>query len=112
MKEEDIKLISLDKARLEKIEEIYWIYYNTLKYKSNSTIQLSIDGCFENIKLKIGCQACTQASISKSEGNKHTLEITYDTKNIGNFTKTVTFFHTKNGKEEATTFKIIGTVSR
>ena len=112
MKEEDIKLISLDKARLEKIEEIYWIYYNTLKYKSNSTIQLSIDGCFENIKLKIGCQACTQANISKSEGNTHTLEITYDTKNIGNFTKTVTFFHTKNGKEEATTFKITGTVSR
>ena len=112
MEDIKIKLLSEDKARLEKIENIYWIYYNTLPYKGNSTIQLSIDGCFENIKLKIGCQACTQASISKSEGNKHTLEITYDTKNIGNFTKTVTFFHTKNGKEESTTFKITGTVSR
>ena len=112
MEDIKIKLLSEDKARLEKIENIYWIYYNTLPYKGNSTIQLEVEVDSDSQRIKIGCMACTTSNISKSEGNKHTLEITYDTKNIGNFTKTVTFFHTKNGKEEATTFKITGTVSR
>lgn len=43
MEDIKIKLLSEDKARLEKVEDIYWIYYNTLPYKGNSTIQLEIE---------------------------------------------------------------------
>lgn len=112
MEDIKIKLLSEDKARLEEVENIYWIYYNTLPYKGNSTIQLEIEVDSDSQRIKPGCLSCTQANIVKSEGDKHTIQITYDTKNIGNFTKTVTFFHTKNGKEGTITFKITGTVSR
>lgn len=112
MEEIKVTLLTEDKARLENIEGTYWIYYNTMAYKANSTIQLEVEVAADTTRIKSGCMACTLSSIVKSEGNKHTIEITYDTINIGDFMKTVTFFHTLNGVEQATTLRITGNVSR
>lgn len=107
-----VKILSEDKARVEKIDTLYWIYFNNLKYKQDSTIQVEIEVEIDSARLKVGCQACTTAKILGSEENKHTLEITYDTTNIGDFTKTVTFFYTKNEVENSIVMKIQGTVTR
>lgn len=109
---EIVKILSEDKARVEKIDTLHWIYFNNLKYKQDSTIQVEIEVEIDSARLKIGCQACTTAKIIGSEGNKHNLEITYDTTNIGDFTKTVTFFYTKNEVESSIVMKIQGTVTR
>ena len=109
---EIIKILSEDKARVEKIDTLYWIYFNNLQYKQDSTIQVEIEVEIDSARAKAGCQACTTVKILSSEGNKHTLEITYDTTNIGDFTKTVTFFYTKNEVESSVVMRIQGTVTR
>lgn len=112
MKEIKVTLLSEDKARLELVEPTYWIYYNQLTYKANATVQLQINVEADSCRVRSGCMACTTSNILKSEENKHTIEITYDTKNIGDFTKTVTFFYTIAGKEESVLLKITGNVAR
>lgn len=106
---EDLKitLLSKDKARLEKVGEFYWIYYNPLTYKSNSTVQLLIEGQFTNPRLKIGCMSCTKGSLVNS-----TVELTYDTTIIGNFEKSATFYYTQDGQEKSKIIKLTGTVIR
>jgi hypothetical protein len=109
---EIVKILSLEKARVEKIDNLYWIYFNDLKYKQDSTIQVQIEVEIDSARLKVGCQACTTAKIIGSEENNHIIEITYDTTNIGDFTKTVTFFYTKDEVENSIVMKISGTVVR
>jgi hypothetical protein len=109
---EVVKIVSKDKARVEKIDTLYWIYFNELKYKQDSTIEVEIEVDIDSARVKPGCLSCTKARILGSVGNKHLLEINYDTTNIGDFTKTVTFFYTKNEVENSIVMKITGTVKR
>lgn len=109
---EIVKILTEGKARVEKIDTLYWIYFNNLKYKQDSTIQVEIEVEIDLARVKVGCASCTTAKIIGSVGNKHILEITYDTTNIGDFTKTVTFFYTKNEVENNVVMKIQGTVAR
>ena len=107
-----VTLLSEDKARMEKIELYYWIYYNTLTYKANATVQVSVEGEFDNPRIKAGCSSCTTVKLLESEQGNQVFEITYDTKNIGLFTKTVFFYCKQNGIEVQIPFRITGNVAR
>lgn len=107
-----VKIVTSEKARVEKLDTVYWIYFNPLKYKQDSTIQVEIEADIDSARVKVGCASCTKARILGSVGNRHSIDITYDTTNIGDFTKTVTFFYTKNEVENNVVMKITGTVKR
>jgi len=112
MEEIKVTLLSEDKARMEKIDLYYWLYYNTLTYKADSTLLIRIEGEIENPRVKAGCSSCTTVELGTSGENDQVFEITYDTKNIGVFTKTVFFYYRKNGIEFQIPFKITGNVAR
>jgi len=105
-----VKLISEDRAHLEYVEPNYWINYNPLMYKGNGSVELEVQVESANVRIKPGCMSCTTASILESKDNIHRIRITYDTKIVGTFTKTVTFFYLENGQEKPIYFKIKGTV--
>ena len=104
----EVKLLTEDKGRLEKEGSRYTVFYNTLTFRQNSTIEIEISGLSEgDFSTRVGCTSCTTAKAAKKDENI-ILTITYDTKNIGNFNKTVTFFH----QEQPTIFNIKGIVTR
>jgi hypothetical protein len=102
-----VELIS-DKSELSKEGDIYVITYKPLKYKESSQIKLEISDIeLKDISARAGCASCTTVS-TKINQDSVTLNISYDTKHLGNFDKRVSFFH----QGQLTQFKIKGTVTQ
>lgn len=111
---ENLKIILLteDKASMELVDGAFWVYYNKLSKDSDSRVLISIKGEMDSPRVKAGCMSCTKANLILTTKEETLMEIIYDTKNIGDFTKTVTFYHKVNGADTPISFKITGTVFR
>jgi hypothetical protein len=107
----EVKLETISKGKLEKVGDVYYVYYNNLAYKEDSTVVINLLGDFDSLSSNPGCKSCTTTKDTKTDfgGN---MEIKYDTANIGNFEKIVTLQIVKNKIPTATTFRIVGTVNR
>lgn len=104
----EVKLLTEEKGELKKEGNRYTIQYNPLTFKQNSTIEIEISGVIgTDFSARAGCQSCTTVKTKKVDDNV-ILTITYDTKNIGNFNKTITFSH----QGQPTLFNIKGIVTR
>lgn len=102
-----VELIS-DKSELSKEGDVYVITYRPLKYKESSQIKLEISEIeVKDISARAGCTSCTTANV-KINQDSVTLNISYNTKHLGNFDKRVSFFH----QGQLTQFKIKGTVTQ
>ena len=104
----EIKLLTIEKAELLQDGNTYVVAYKPLKFKESSTVKLEVTNIpLNDLSVRAGCTSCTQANV-KIENQKAIITITYDTKNVGNFDKRVSFFH----QGQLTTIKLKGTVTR
>lgn len=104
----EVKLLTTEKGELTKEGNRYTMQYKPLTFRQSSTIEIEISGIEgTDFSSRAGCQSCTTTKTTKKDDNV-ILTITYDTKNIGNFNKTVTFFH----QGQPTIFNIKGIVTR
>jgi hypothetical protein len=106
----EIRNLNPEKGRLELSGGIYYFYYNPLKHLQSSEITLEVeDETIKSFRVSAGCTSCTKVSAKKVE-DKINIKISYDTRNLGNFNKSVNFFATRE-KEQLQKIKIIGMVN-
>jgi hypothetical protein len=85
--------------------------YGTIKYGSNTEINLSLESPehpITDLTLSMGC-GCT-TGITKRVDNKYFVSIKYDSTRLGEFSKTVIFTITQHGIKNRIPGKIHGTV--
>ena len=101
-----------NKGRIELVNGEYYFYYNPLKYKESADIELLIkDNSIKSFRTSVSCGSCTKAKAVKTEESIK-LNISYDTKNLGNIGRLVNFFATREiGKEQLYKIRLMGTVS-
>ena len=106
----DIELLSKEKATLSYEEDIVILDYGTIKHRSNSTINLQIfSEKYESFNIKKQC-GCTVPKLKENDKG-YLLNITYDTKRLGTFTKSINITFINKGIQERLTIKITGTVA-
>lgn len=82
--------------------------YGTIKYNSDTTIELQYDSeVLENFSLKASC-GCTVPTQEKNKDG-YRIKIKYDSKRLGQFTKSISI---KDGSKILLTFKIKGNVKK
>lgn len=109
----EVDIISKELVSLSYEDDIPTLDYGIIKEKSNSAINIQlITDKYETYNLKSSC-GCTVPKLKENEKG-YILNISYDTKRLGNFNKTVniTFISTKPKlSRENFAIKIKGTVT-
>lgn len=87
--------------------------YGTITQSSDTKIELSLEGKdskIKNLKVQVSC-GCTSAVTREVDG-KYFVSISYSSKNLGVFNKTVHFTFTQGGTNKLVKSKIIGTLNK
>lgn len=105
-----IEVISKDMVNFSYLDDNPVLDYGVIKYKSNSTInvQLLSKKYLETV-VSSSC-GCTTPKLKENDRG-YLLNITYDTKRLGAFSKNITITFINKGVQEVLTIKIKGTVT-
>jgi hypothetical protein len=106
-----IENLSADKVTMKVTNQVL-LDYGTIKYKSDSNIEISVkDKSLEiqHVGTRSSC-GCTVATPTRV-GDTYFVKISYDTKRVGNFEKTISIIlTTEDKKTKQINVRIIGTV--
>lgn len=106
----DIELLSKDMVDISYIEDIPVLDYGVIKYKSNSAINVQLlSQKYTETVVKSSC-GCTVPKLKENDKG-YLLNITYDTKRLGSFSKHITITFINKGVQDVLTIKIKGIVT-